>query len=222
MQGLEAVKSAIPERQVEPRGRQGLCDTVPMTTDTASAAARTPADPAAFDALVDLLYHELRTIARRERLRARACATLCTTALVSEAWLRLQRSPAWRDRQHFLATAALAMRQVLVNDVHARRAEKRNHGHTPLPLDEAFDVAEADDSDILLVNEAVQKLAALSPRLAQVVECRFFAGFDEVATAEALGVTDRTVRRDWLKARAWLYRELGDVAGLGEDDHAAP
>lgn len=191
-----------------------------MTTDIASAAARTPADPQAFDALVDLLYHELRSIARRERLRVRACATLCTTALVSEAWLRLQRSPAWRDRPHFLATAALAMRQVLVNDVHARRAGKRNHGEATLALDEALDVAEADDTRILQVNDAVQRLAELSPRLAQVVECRFFAGYDELATAEALGVTDRTVRRDWLKARAWLYRELGDVVGLIEDERA--
>lgn len=179
-----------------------------------------PADPDAFDALVGFLYQDLRAIARRERSRARACATLCTTALVSEAWLRLQRSPAWRDRGHFLATAALAMRQVLVNDVHARHAAKRNHGMAALSLDAALEVADADDEDILRVDEALVRLASLSPRLAQVVECRFFAGFDDATIADALGVTDRTVRRDWLKARAWLFRELGDCKGWDDDAHA--
>ena len=175
--------------------------------------APAPADSATpLDTLMAVLYADLRSIARRERFRAQAGATLCTTALISEAWLKLQRAPQWQDRRHFLATAALAMRQVLVNDVIARRAEKRNHGIVPLELDAAGDRAAADDEQILQVSEAVERLAALSPRLAQVVECRFFAGFNEIETAEALGVTDRTVRRDWLKARAWLDRELGDAA----------
>ena len=175
--------------------------------------APVPADSATpLDTLMAVLYADLRSIARRERFRAQAGATLCTTALISEAWLKLQRAPHWQDRRHFLATAALAMRQVLVNDVIARRAEKRNHGIVALDLDAAGDAAAADDEQILQVSEAVERLAALSPRLAQVVECRFFAGFNEIETAEALGITDRTVRRDWLKARAWLYRELGDAA----------
>src|SRR5690606_9583665 len=122
---------------------------------------------------------DLRGIARRERFRARAGATLCTTALVNEAWLKLQRSHAWKDRQHFLATAALAMRQVLVNDVLARRSAKRNHGMEAVELHEDLDAAEADDEQILLVSDAVERLEALSPRLARVVECRFFAGFNE-------------------------------------------
>ena len=164
-----------------------------------------------FDTLVAVLYADLRGIARRERFRARAGATLCTTALVNEAWLKLQRSHAWKDRQHFLATAALAMRQVLVNDVLARRSAKRNHGMEAVELHEDLDAAEADDEQILLVSDAVERLEALSPRLARVVECRFFAGFSEIETADALGITDRTVRRDWLKARAWLYRELGET-----------
>lgn len=178
---------------------------------------------APFDALVEVLYADLRGIARRERFRARAGATLCTTALVSEAWLKLQRSHGWKDRQHFLATAALAMRQVLVNDVLARRSAKRNLGVDAVELHDDIDECDADDEQILLVSDAVEKLSGLSPRLARVVECRFFAGYSEDETAAALGITDRTVRRDWLKARAWLYRELGeDTAPAIEDTRASP
>ena len=177
-------------------------------------------DTTRFDALVEILYADLRGIARRERFRARAGATLCTTALISEAWLKLQRSHGWTDRHHFLATAALAMRQVLVNDVLARRSAKRNHGQDVVALDEEGEPGTADDEQILLVSDAVERLADLSPRLARVVECRFFAGFNEAETADALGVTDRTVRRDWLKARAWLYRELGEDIPADEETHA--
>jgi RNA polymerase sigma factor (TIGR02999 family) len=192
-----------------------------MTSEaSADASIPTPdANDAPFDALVAVLYADLRGIARRERFRAHAGATLCTTALVNEAWLKLQRSHGWKDHQHFLATAALAMRQVLVNDVLARRAAKRNHGIEQVELQDGIDVADADDEQILVVSDAVERLAALSPRLARVVECRFFAGFNEIETAAALGITDRTVRRDWLKARAWLYRELGDAAPSIEVAH---
>lgn len=186
-----------------------------MTMDPDSAGTQCArVDANSFDALVDLLYHDLRNIARRERYRARAGLTLCTTALVNEAWIKLQRSHRWDNRQHFLATAALAMRQVLVNDVLARRAAKRNHGESANELQHDIAAQNVDDEQILLVNDAIKGLAALSPRLAQVVECRYFAGFSDGETAEALGITDRTVRRDWLKARAWLYRELGEVAPL--------
>lgn len=193
-----------------------------MTGDSdAVPAGMAQKDVEAFDSLVDMLYQDLRRIARRERFRAHAGATLCTTVLVNEAWLKLQRSSGWEDRQHFLATAALAMRQVLVNDVHARRSAKRNHGEAPSELDDDIDVAHADDEQILLVNSAVERLSMLSPRLAQVVECRFFAGFSDEETADALGITDRTVRRDWLKARAWLYRELGDAAPASVSSHVS-
>lgn len=195
-----------------------------MNSELAPSPGMEPSgsDATPFDALVAVLYADLRGIARRERFRARAGATLCTTALVNEAWLKLQRSHAWKDRQHFLATAALAMRQVLVNDVLARHAAKRNHGMEMVELHEDIDAADADDEQILLVSSAVERLEALSPRLARVVECRFFAGFSDIETADALGVTDRTVRRDWLKARAWLYRELGEAAPLIEAPDAAP
>lgn len=175
----------------------------------------------ALQTLVDVLYADLRRIARRERFRARAGATLCTTALVNEAWLKLSRSAGWTDRGHFLATAALAMRQVLVNDVLARRAAKRDPGAERVELVEDADGLQSDDEQILLVNDAVERLARLSPRLARVVECRFFAGYSEAETADALGITDRTVRRDWLKARAWLYRELGESGAPAEAADAA-
>jgi RNA polymerase sigma factor (TIGR02999 family) len=192
-----------------------------MTTDADADAGFSAFDTsdADFDALVALLYADLRGIARRERRRAGAGATLCTTALVHEAWLKLQRGEGWKDHRHFLATAALAMRQVLVNDVLARRAAKRNHGLQPIDLLEAGNVSEREDDRILLVSEAVERLARLSPRLARVVECRFFAGYSDAETAAALGITDRTVRRDWIKARAWLYRELGDSAPPIEGSH---
>lgn len=171
--------------------------------------------------LVDALHADLRRIARRERFRVGAGATLCTTALISEAWLKLQRNPAWQDEQHFLATAALAMRQVLVADAERRSTAKRNAGQAPLPLEEGLDAADEADEQILQVNEALERLGELSPRLAQVVECRFFAGYSEAETAHALGVTDRTVRRDWVKARAWLFRELGEGVFHGATDGAA-
>src|SRR5690606_22887961 len=141
--------------------------------------------------LMQLFHAELRKIARRERFRVGAGATLCTTALVNESWLKLQRMANWQDRRHFLATAALAMRQVLVTDAQARFAAKRGHGEIPLSLSDGFDAPDAVDEQIVQVNDALERLAALSPRLAQVIECRFFAGYTETETAQALGITDR-------------------------------
>ncbi len=160
-------------------------------------------------ALLPLMYHDLRRIARRERGGVRAGATLQTTALVHEAYLKLGHVAAFNDDQHFLRACALAMRHILVNHARDRMARKRGGGVAPIPLDEAPEISGAPDEAVVRINEALQELAQLSPRLAQVVECRFFAGYDDMETAEALGLTDRTVRRDWVKARAWLRRELG-------------
>lgn len=194
-----------------------------MTSDASLSIPRPAPDDPGLRALVELFYGDLRRIARRERFRIGAGATLCTTALISEAWLKLQRAPAWRNEQHFLATAALAMRQVLVGDAQMRHTAKRNGGQPPLSLDEGIDAPDAADEQILSVNEALERLARLSPRLAQVVECRFFAGFSEEETARALGIADRTVRRDWIKARAWLYRELGErMPGVPAGDGTPP
>lgn len=164
--------------------------------------------------LMPIFYQDVRRLAHRERSRVSAGATLQTTALVHEAYLKLQGSPEFNNREHFLRAAALAMRHVLVSHARERLAIKRGGGEAPLPLDEAPDVAGGDDAALLEINDALERLSRVNPRLAYVVECRFFAGFDDAETAVALGLTDRTVRRDWLKARAWLSRELGHPAAM--------
>ena len=167
--------------------------------------------------LLPLLYDDVRRLATRERRRVRAGATLQTTALVHEAYLKLLHVARFNDRQHFLRAAALAMRHILIIHARERLAAKRGGGANHVELDESADVATAEDHALVEINEALLRLAALSPRLAQIVECRFFAGFTDEETAEALGLTDRTVRRDWVKARAWLRRELSECA-QGLDD----
>ena len=114
---------------------------------------------------------------------------------------------------HLLRAAALAMRHALVNHAEAQRADKRGGGAPHVTLSHASEVAVGGNDEVLEINDALQKLARITPRLADVVECRFFAGYGEEETAAALGISLRTAQRDWLKARAWLYRELGGVAG---------
>jgi len=163
------------------------------------------------DALFPLLYEELRRIASRQLRMERAGHTLCTTALVHEAYVRLadQTRALWVNKPQFLAVAAQAMRRVLVDHARKFRSLKRGGGRERLDLD-AVDIPVEDRADVLVaLDEALGRLAALSPRLAQVVECRFFGGMTEEETAAAMGVTDRTVRRDWIKAKGWLAGELG-------------
>jgi RNA polymerase sigma factor (TIGR02999 family) len=160
-------------------------------------------------ALIPLMYQDLRRIARRERSRLRAGATLQTTALVHEAYLKLGHLESFNNDEHFLRACALAMRHILVNHARDRMAAKRGGGLANIPLDDAPEISGAPDEAVVKINDALLALAQLSPRLAQVVECRFFAGYDDDETARALSLTDRTVRRDWVKARAWLRREMG-------------
>lgn len=176
-------------------------------------------DREAYARVYDLIYDHLRGVARAQRrrdVRARAGVhTLSTTAVVHEAWFRLA-NPARldvRDRAHFLAIAARAMRQVLVQYARRYRAGKRGGGAIHLDVDDLADLtgdgAIEERSDTLLrLDDALGRLGTFSPRLAQVVECRWFGGLTEDETAQALGVTDRTVRRDWVKARAWLHAEM--------------
>ena len=164
------------------------------------------------DQLLPLFYDDLKRLAHRERSRVGAGATLQTTALVNEAYLKLRGSEGWNTDEHFLRAAALAMRHALVNHAIARLAGKRGDGAPHVSITAAFDIATDDDSAMVALNEALERLAATSLRLAQVVECRYFAGYDEVETARALGISERTVRRDWALARAWLHRELADGA----------
>ncbi|HEX6832914.1 MAG TPA: ECF-type sigma factor [Rudaea sp.] len=166
------------------------------------------------DRLTPLFYDDLRRMAHRERRRVGAGATLQTTALVNEAYLKLRGTRAWNDDAHFLRAAALAMRHALVNHALAAVAEKRGGGAAVVPLDQALEVVVESDETMLALNEALGRLAQESLRLAQVVECRYFAGYDDAETARALDVSERTVRRDWTLARAWLHRELAGAAPL--------
>lgn len=173
--------------------------------------------PDAMERLVPLVYADLLRIAHRQLGLEATGHTLATTDLVHEAYLLLaaQTRTQWNDRGHFFAVAAQAMRRILVD--HARRhlaARRGGAQRRALPLD-ALSSAEmpatdADErADVLLdMDEALERLALLDARQARVVECRFFGGLTESETAEALGVTERTVARDWVKARGWLYREL--------------
>lgn len=158
--------------------------------------------------LVSELYAELKKVASIERWRLGNAPTLQTTALINETWLKLHKVDGWNDRQHFLRAAAIAMRQVLVDSAREHYAEKRGGGMQPDTMSAAERVAAGSDDEVILVDEALARLQILDPRLAQVVECRFFAGYSEEETAQALGISDRTVRRDWLKAKAWLYVEM--------------
>ena len=167
------------------------------------------------DRLLPLVYDELRRVAHRQLGRERPGHTLSTTALVHEAYLRLvdQTRARWVDRAHFFAVAAGVMRRILVDYARRYRAAKRGGDARHVDLDQV-EVSLEDRSEMLInLDEALGRLAELNPRLTQVVEYRFFGGMTEEETAEALGVTDRTVRRDWIKAKAWLSRELADAEG---------
>jgi RNA polymerase sigma factor (TIGR02999 family) len=166
------------------------------------------ANPVGADRWAPILYRELRRIAHRERWRVSGGDTLNTTALVHEAYGRLAEAHDVGGRSRFLATAAVTIRHILVDRVRAQLAAKRGGGLQDLPLEAADDFVVEDDEAVLTVHEALESLAKLSPRLAQVVECRFFAGYTEAETAEALGISEATVHRDWTTARAWLKREL--------------
>jgi len=162
------------------------------------------------DRLIPLLYEELRVIAHRQLTRQAPGGTLDTTALVHEAYLKIvdQSQATIHDRAHFLALASLAMRHVLVDRAKARATLKRDGQRWCVTLDEE-EIGVSDQPEALLqLDEALNRVAELEPRLARVVECRFFGGLTEEEIATALGVTVRTVQRDWVKARLLLRRAL--------------
>ena len=181
-----------------------------LTDDGADAGSGAP-----LEQLLPVVYDELRAIAHRQLRGERADHTLGTTGLVHEAYLRLvdQRRVDGHDRARFFALAAHVMRRVLVDYARRRGAQKRQGLAAPVTLDDA--VAAADDQAelILAIDEALSRLAELDPRQARVVEMRFFAGFTEDEAAELLGVSARTVRNDWVKAKGWLFRELREEPG---------
>lgn len=168
-------------------------------------------DAEARDRLLELVYRELKSIAHRELRRLRRDETFSTTALAHEAYLRLMKHGALpgKDRLHLLAIASQAMRRLLIDRARERFAGKRGSGARPAALDEAHELAADEASaEILAVGEALAELEQLDERLAKVVELRFFGGLSDPEIAELLELTDRTVRRDWVKAKGFLYRAL--------------
>ncbi len=169
-------------------------------------------DRQAFDRLVPLVYDELRQLARGMLRAERRGATLQTTVLVHEAYLRLMGTasrPA--DRLHFQRIAARAMRQVLVDRARARNADKRGGGAPALSLDEAAAIAAEPDGRVVAIHQALAELEALDPELAEIVELRFFGGLTHEESAAALGLSPATAWRHWQTARTWLYRRLDGV-----------
>jgi RNA polymerase sigma factor (TIGR02999 family) len=169
--------------------------------------------PEAMERLLPMVYDRLRALARRELARERPGHTLSATALVHEAYLRLVNleNVEWRGRAHFLGACAQVMRRVLVESARRRNRIKRGGGAHGVTLDDNLLVAtRSQPAQVLALEEALQRLELLSPRQARVVECRYFAGMEVDETAEALGISPATVKRDWTMARAWLSRELAE------------
>ncbi len=167
-------------------------------------------DREALDALMPLIYDELRRRAAQQLRRERPGHTLQATALVHEAFIRLagQRTPDWRDRAHFFAIASRVMRQVMVDHARARHAKKRGDGATRLSLDEALLVSPDQSQGLVALDDALAALAKQDEAKARLVEMRFFGGLSIEDTAEVLGISPATVKRHWSFARAWLHKEI--------------
>ena len=167
-------------------------------------------DDAALAELTPLVYKELRRLAHRHMGGERRDHTLQTTALVNEAYLRLagQTNPSWQDRAHFFAVAARAMRQILVNYAKSQGSQKRGGGAIKVELGEAALVSQEQSKEIVDLHEALERLATLDARKAQVVELKYFGGLNYDEMAEVLKISRVTARRDWRFAKAWLYKEL--------------
>jgi len=169
----------------------------------------------ALDALTPVVYQELRRLARRHLRRERPDHTLESTALVHEAYLRLvdQRNIQWQNRNQFFALASELIRRILVDYARNRMAAKRGGQNVKLSLDEAVAAPEDKNLDLVTLDDALQALAARDPRQSRIVELRYFGGLTLETTAEVLGVSPATVKRDWVSAKAFLKRELTRAAG---------
>jgi RNA polymerase sigma factor (TIGR02999 family) len=190
--------------------REGDDEARPRDVVTEALLAWREGDGGAVDRLFPLVYEELRRIAHRQLRNERPGHTLSTTAVVHEAYLDLVKQRAqWVDRAHFFGVAAFVMRRVLLEYARAHHAAKRGGGVSHLTLDDALEASADDRADMLIaIDDALTRMAAIDPRLARVVECRFFGGLTAAETAEVLGVTERTVERDWVKAKALLAHSL--------------
>lgn len=172
-------------------------------------------DARSHDELFTHVYDALHRIARNQRARWNGNETLNATALVHEAYLKLVGGGAgYESRSHFLAVASRAMRHLLISYAQRQSSQKRGSGAADLPLDEALLIPKQRSEELLALDEALDRLKEADPRAAQVVECRVFGGLSAEETADALGVTRRTVTRDWAAARAWLYGELSTGVAL--------
>jgi RNA polymerase sigma factor (TIGR02999 family) len=161
--------------------------------------------------VLPVVYDELRRMAHRELRRERSGHTLNTTALVHEAYLKLVQSPPkgdWEGRKHFFVIAARAMRQVLVNYARSRNTLKRGSGEESIPLEEQYYLSRDKAVELIELDEALQRLEKMDKRLSDVVECRYFGGYGVEETADLLGVSPATVKRDWTSARAWLFGQM--------------
>lgn len=158
------------------------------------------------------VYPELRRLAKRQLRGESDRGILDTTALVHEAYLRVADPAAvdWQNRSHFFAVAANAMRRIIIDYARRRCAQKRGGGRPDLTLDPTKIAVREQAENLLALNDSLQRLASFSERLARVVECRFFGGMTDEETAQALGASRRTVQRDWIRARAWLRKEMVD------------
>ena len=180
-------------------------------------------DEQALDRLTPLVYDELRRLAKSYLRRERPDHTLQPTALVNEAYMRLMDLGQldWQNRAHFIGVAARLMRQILVDHARTRRAAKRGSAGEMLALDSAIAQPDERELDLLAVDEALSKLASLDPEQSRIVELRFFGGLTIEETAEVLGVSPSTAKREWRLARAWLYRKI-KAADTRESDRARP
>jgi RNA polymerase sigma factor (TIGR02999 family) len=167
-------------------------------------------DVGAREALLPLVYDELRRLAAAYLRRERPDHTLQPTALVHEAYLRLvqERQVDWRGRSHFFSVAAKLMRRILVDHARGRLADKRGAGTPKVPLTEALVMSETRPSDLLVLDESLTRLASLDPQQSRVVELRVFAGLTVEETSRVLDISPATVKRDWAVAKAWLLREI--------------
>jgi RNA polymerase sigma factor (TIGR02999 family) len=167
-------------------------------------------DEVAEGELAPLIYGELRRLAEQRLRRERADHTLQATALVHETYIRLlgREGPGWQDRAHFFAVAARVMRQILIDYARSRGADKRGGAAVRVPMDENLASAQPTWENLLALDQALDALADCDKRQARVVELRFFGGLDIAQTAEVLGVSERTVKRDWEFAQSWLYNKM--------------
>ena len=186
-----------------------------MKTQTQADVTRllinwTNGDKKSLEALMPLVYGELHRLAKRYLRRERSDHTLQSTALVHEAYLRMvdQKGMQWQNRAHFFAVAAQMIRRILVDHARTHNAEKRGGGALKLELDEAIGVPQRRDLNLVALDDAMNTLAEMDPQQGRIVELRFFGGLSIEETAEVLGISPATVKRDWAVAKAWLYRDL--------------